>query len=114
MAELEDATVVLRHVHTGKQRSGEYDRLEYTLYVLAAEQHYPGTYLVEAIHLTDEAANPVQITAPKLANRREKLESVLANILSGQFPVEIDAVRGPRCPHFFICPAAPAGTVKLV
>ncbi len=114
MAELEDATVVLRHVHTGKQRSGEYDRIEYTLYVLAAEQHYPGTYLVEAIHLTDEATSAIQITAQKLANRREKLETVLKNILDGHFPMEIDAVRCPRCPHFFICPAAPTGTVKLV
>jgi DNA helicase-2/ATP-dependent DNA helicase PcrA len=113
MAELPDGTVVLRRVRTGYKRSDEYDHLEYTLYQLAGQARFGASVVVQALHLTDETAEPVSITTQKLNFRRAKSDIMLAGIASGQFPVEIDAVSCPRCPHFFICAAAPQGPLSL-
>ncbi|EQD58135.1 UvrD/REP helicase, partial [mine drainage metagenome] len=113
LAELPDGTVVVRRVRTGYKRSDEYDRLEYALYHLAARSQFGGQAVVHALHLTDETAEPVVISATKLRNRREKSNAILAGITAGVFPTEVDAVTCPRCPHFFICAAAPPGPLKL-
>ena len=42
LAELPDGTVVIRRVRTGYKRTGEYNRLEYTLYHLAAKSQFGG------------------------------------------------------------------------
>lgn len=112
LAEMPDGTVVIRRVRTGHKRSDEYDRLEYTLYHLAA-QSLDGGGAVQALHLTDETSEPVMISSTKLGNRRRKSEMMLARMASGEFPPEVDAVTCPRCPHFFICPSAPSGALQL-
>ncbi len=113
LAELPDGTVVIRRVRTGYKRSDEYDRLEYTLYHLAARSQFGGRAVVQALHLTDEMAEPVVISATKLGNRQKKSDAMLVGIAAGAFPTEVDAVTCPRCPHFFICAAAPPGPLKL-
>jgi len=113
LAELADGTVVIRRVRTGYKRSDEYDRLEYTLYHLAAQTQFGGRAAVHALHLTDETQEPVVISATKLGNRQKKSDTMLAGIAAGAFPTEVDAVTCPRCPHFFICAAAPPGPLKL-
>ena len=113
LAEMPDGTVVIRRVRTGYKRSDEYDRLEYTLYLLAAQSHFGGGAVVHALHLTDETHEPVVISGTKLANRKKKSDTMLAGIASGEFPPEVDAVTCPRCPHFFICPSAPNGALQL-
>ncbi len=113
LAELADGTVVIRRVRTGYKRSDEYDRLEYTLYHLAAQTQFAGRAAVHALHLTDETQEPVVISATKLGNRQKKSDTMLAGIAAGAFPTEVDAVTCPRCPHFFICAAAPPGPLKL-
>lgn len=113
LAELADGTVVVRRVRTGYKRSDEYDRLEYTLYQLAARATYGPGAVVQALHLTDETAEPVTISAAKVGNRRMKSEAMLAGIAAGAFPTEIDTVTCPRCPHFFICAATPKGSLRL-
>jgi hypothetical protein len=113
LAELPDGTVVVRRVHTGYKRSDEYDRLEYTLYQLAAQAQFGAGVVVQALHLTDGLAEPVTLSATKLGNRRAKSETMIAGIAAGDFPVEIDAVTCPRCPHFFICAATPGGDLDL-
>lgn len=114
LAHLSDGTVVIRRVRTGHKRSDEYDRLEYTLYHLAAQNQFGGRAVVHALHLTDETQEPVVISATKLGNRQKKSETMLAGIAAGAFPAETDAVTCPRCPHFFICAATPPGALKLV
>jgi DNA helicase-2/ATP-dependent DNA helicase PcrA len=99
----------LRRVRTGRKRRDEYDRLDYTLYHLAARARYGAAYVVGALHLTDESADAVDISPTKMNNRRTKSEAMLAGITAGRFPPDIDAVRCPRCPHFFICAATPRG-----
>jgi superfamily I DNA/RNA helicase/Zn-dependent peptidase ImmA (M78 family) len=113
MTELPNGAVVLRRVQTGRKRSDEYDRLDYALYHLAGEARFGTRYEVEAIHLTDETVERVTITPKKLANRRNTSEALLTNLGRGWFPVEIDAVSCPRCPHFFNCAAVPAGPLAV-
>ncbi|MFZ5610271.1 MAG: UvrD-helicase domain-containing protein [Pseudomonadota bacterium] len=113
LAELADGTVVIRRVRTGYKRSDEYDRLEYTLYQLAARSEFGGRAIVQALHLTDETHEPVAISATKLGNRQKKSDTMLGGIASGEFPPEVDSVTCPRCPHFFICSAMPTGTLQL-
>jgi hypothetical protein len=113
LAEMLDGTVVLRRVRTGYRTQDEYDGLEYTLYYLAGAAHFGNSFSVEALHLTDEVLEQVSITDEKLDNRREKTEAMLGGINAGTFPTEINAVTCPRCPHFFICPAAPKGPLTL-
>jgi DNA helicase-2/ATP-dependent DNA helicase PcrA len=113
LAELPDGTVIIRRVRTGHKRSDEYDRLEYTLYHLAAQRQFGGRAVVHALHLTDETLEPVVISATKLGNRHKKSDMMLAGIAAGAFPTEVDAVTCPRCPHFFVCAAGPPGPLKL-
>lgn len=113
LAELPDGTVVIRRVRTGQKRSDEYDRLEYTLYHLAAESQFGGRAVIQALHLTCETAEVVPISGTKLRNRKKKSEGMLAGIAGGAFPTEVDAVTCPRCPHFFVCAATPPGPLTL-
>jgi DNA helicase II / ATP-dependent DNA helicase PcrA len=113
IADAPDGTVILRRVSTGRQRGEEFDRLEYTLYVLAAHAHYGSRGAVEALHLSDGTRVPVQITARKLENRRKKSDTMVSLIAAGAFPAEPDPVTCPRCPHFFICAALPGGSLDL-
>ena len=113
LAELPDGTVALRRVRTGYKRVDEYDRLEYALYQFAADAQFGGAAVVHALHLTDETAERVTITARKLAFRRSKTDRILGQIATGWFPPAPDAVVCPRCPHFFICPSKPQESLAL-
>lgn len=113
VAELTDGTVVVRRVRTGYKRSDEYDRLEYTLYQLAAQARFGSSVVVQALHLTDETAEAVAISATKVRNRHESTVKMLTNIGEGRFEPKPDAVTCPRCPHFFACPGLPAGALDL-
>jgi DNA helicase II / ATP-dependent DNA helicase PcrA len=112
--ELPSGTIVLRRVRTGYKRRDEYDRLDYTLYHLAARARYGAAYVVGALHLTDESVETVAVSTTKMNNRRTKSEAMLAGITAGRFAPDIDAVRCPRCPHFFICAATPRGPLTLI
>ena len=79
------------------------------LYQLAGAAHFGRSFRLEALHLTDEVAEEVANTSRKLQNRKEKTEDMLKAITAGQFPTNLDAVRCPRCPHFFICAAIAEG-----
>lgn len=111
VAELPGGVVVVRRLHTGRKRSDEYDHLEYTLYMLAGQAHFGPNCQFEAIHLTDEALDPIEISGRKLATRRAIADEILAGLRAGRFPASPDAVRCPRCPHFFICDATPYGAL---
>jgi DNA helicase II / ATP-dependent DNA helicase PcrA len=113
IAELPDGAIVLRRVRTGHKRGDEYDRLDYALYHLAGQARFGTRYAVEALHLTDETVEIVTLSTQKLRNRQDKSEQMLSSLSAGWFPPEIDTVTCPRCPHFFICPAAANGPVTL-
>jgi hypothetical protein len=114
IAELPNGCIVLRRIRTGRKRSDEYDRLEYSLYVLAGQRHFASGFTVEALHLTDESNDFVAVPPKKIANRQIKSDEMLAGIAAGWFPPDIDAVTCRRCPHFFICAATPRGRLNIV
>lgn len=106
-----DGRPLVRRVNTGKKHSDEYDRLEYVAYRLVAEQR--GAAL-EAAFLTDNELEPVpSLTAAKMSNRRDKIETLLGRLHRGDFAPEPTAFRCPNCPHFFICDAVPEGTLTI-
>jgi len=113
LAQLPNGTMVLRRIRTGRKRTDEYDRLDYTLYHLAGRARFGDNYSVEALHLTDEHLESVEVSNRKLDTRRDRASVMLEQINAGSFPPKVDAVRCPRCPHFFICAATPAGTLDL-
>jgi superfamily I DNA/RNA helicase/Zn-dependent peptidase ImmA (M78 family) len=113
LAQLPNGTMVLRRIRTGRKRTDEYDNLDYTLYHLAGHARFGNNYTVEALHLTDEHLEFVEVSNRKLDTRRNRASVMLEQINAGSFPPKVDAVRCPRCPHFFICAATPAGALDL-
>lgn len=113
LAELANGTPVLRRIRTGYRTQQEYERPEYALYCLAGAAHFGARFMVEAIHLTDETMEAVTVTAKKIDRHRTESDRMLAGIGAGAFPPHVDPVTCPRCPHFFICPAAPKGPLIL-
>jgi hypothetical protein len=113
IAEREDGVVVIRRMRTGRKSQDEYDKIEYALYAEAARRHFGAGAAVEAVHLSDGAREEVPLTAKKVQNRIATAEQLLQGIASGQFPPSLDAFRCPRCPHFFICAAAPKGGLTV-
>ena len=113
VAELPDGRVAVRRVRTGYKRSNEYTRLEYALYVMAAQSEFGSKAIVEALHLTDDTVESVTLSNLKLNNSRSKASGMLNSITEGRFQPNQDAVVCPRCPHFFICAATPDGVLKI-
>lgn len=114
IAERDDGVIVVRKVRTGKRGKTEFGKLEYSLYQRAAEQHFGPRAVVEAVHPSDSGVEDVPLPKKtKSGNNDTKVEEILAGISSGHFPPEPDSFSCPRCPHFFICPSAPAGPLII-
>lgn len=110
IAKLPDGSIAVRRIHTGRKRQSEYDRIEYTLYMLAGRAHYGAGCRVESVHLSDgDDIHEVSLTQKRLDNRHGETIELLTSLRDGQFPPDPDAMTCPRCPHFFICDAAPFG-----
>ena len=114
VSRLADGRTSIRRVRTGHRRSTEYDRLEYTLYLMAARASFGDKGVVHALHLSDEVEEIVSLTQAKLNGRMKKSQEMVASIAGGEFPPEVDAVTCPRCPHFFICAATPSGPLVVL
>ncbi|GAB5478535.1 MAG: UvrD-helicase domain-containing protein [Marinobacter nauticus] len=107
-----DGNHSVRRIKTGKKGSDEFDRIEYTLLVEAAERHFgPGTR-VEAIHLAGETLEPVTVSNRKKNTRLGKAQSAMGSITQGHFPAKPDNRTCPRCPSFFICGTVPPGKIR--
>ncbi|NOZ51692.1 MAG: UvrD-helicase domain-containing protein [Gammaproteobacteria bacterium] len=108
-----DGNHTLRRINTGKKSKEEYDHIEYSILMEAAEQHFGCGSRVEAVHLAGETQEQVTITDRKKATRLERTQTALTAIANGYFP-EKPAVRScPRCPHFFICGKVPEGEMRI-
>ena len=111
--DLPDKKVALYKVRPGYKRSNEYDRLEYTLYQLAGQEHFGTPTPIQALHLSDKVTDHVNISPGKLKNRQRTIDGLLSEIAQGRFPPKINEVTCPRCPHFFVCAATPRGPLTL-
>lgn len=108
-----DGTVVVRRIRTGRRRSDEYERLAYTLYRLGARLAFGPKVRVEALHLTSDIVEAVEVTDRVTLSRQERADAILDKIARGLYPPTPTAFTCPRCPHFFICAATPHGPVEL-
>jgi superfamily I DNA/RNA helicase len=116
IAQMPDGTMVLRRMRTGHKRSTEYkdpDHIEYGLYVHAGQAEFGRGSIVEAVHLTDDLVEPVELGAKMVENRVAEANRILKAINAGAYEPETEAVRCARCPHFFVCAATPGGTLKV-
>ena len=113
IADMPDGKIALRRVRTGRKRTDEDGRLDYTLYQLAGQAHFGTRAMVQALHLTDDIVDDVLISPKKLNRRRDRSDEMLSEIAKGQFPPKIDEMTCPRCPHFFVCDSTPRGPLIL-
>lgn len=104
--------LLVRRIKTGKQRSNEFDDIEFTIFHLAVTQAYGSQAVVEVVYLTSETKTPMTITARKVATRSEKMQKIVRQIQAGDFPLQEDARVCPRCPSFFVCGSLPSGSLR--
>ncbi|RUX23021.1 ImmA/IrrE family metallo-endopeptidase [Mesorhizobium sp. M2A.F.Ca.ET.037.01.1.1] len=116
IAELADGTMVLRRVRTGHKRSSEYSdpgHIEYGLYIHAGRAEFGSGSIVEAVHLTDDTVEPVELTDRVIGNRVNEANRILGAINAGRFEPDTESMKCARCPHFFVCAAMPSGYLVL-
>lgn len=109
----QDGSRSIRRIKTGKMASDEFDHIEYSILMEAAEQYFGHGTRVEAVHLAGETQEQVCITDRKKMTRLAKTKATLSDIAGGRFPAKPDNRSCPRCPCFFICGKVPAGHVKI-
>lgn len=108
-----DGNHSIRRIKTGKKGSDEFDRIEYTLLVEAAERHFGQGTRVEVVHLAGETQEVVTVSHRKKTTRLDKARSAMGSIARGHFPAKPDNRTCPRCPNFFICGKVPQGNIRL-
>ncbi|UJR83678.1 Hypothetical protein I5071_57470 [Sandaracinus amylolyticus] len=113
LARRPDGGLVLRRVRTGYQRTSEKQQLDYQLYHLAGRARGGPSYVVEAVHLTDDKRQPIELPAKTIDRAATDSTAALAAIRAGDLPPASDAYSCPQCPHFFICPTVPPGKLSV-
>lgn len=98
---------VIRRLRTGRSTKSERDKPVYGLYQKAAEQFYPGHEpRVERVYLSTGEVEDVKMKPDTAERRVKKYDDAMAGIRREQFAPRPDDRECPRCPHYFICPAA--------
>ena len=105
-----DGVRMLRSIRTGHQRTADAKDVGTAAFLLAARQTFPED-VVELVYLSDQKAEPVELSATELLNRQKKLSEYLQAIRKGQFPAEPSTRVCPSCPAFFICGPTPEGVL---
>jgi DNA helicase-2/ATP-dependent DNA helicase PcrA len=97
----------LQRVRTGRPSSTEKDDPIYGLYYEAAAREYPATpVLVQTVYLASGVVEDVRLTDKQINARLGKYDDAMSGILSSDFHAAPSERQCPRCPHYFICPAA--------
>lgn len=108
-----DGSHIVRRIKTGKKGRDEFDGIEYTLLLEAAERHFGRGTRVEVVHLAGETQEVVTVSDRKKATRLDKTQSAMVSIAHGHFPAKPEARTCPRCPSFFICGKVPPGNICI-
>jgi superfamily I DNA/RNA helicase len=97
----------LQRMRTGRPSSSEKDEPVYALYYAAAAREYPNTPLqVQTVYLASGGVQDVRLTDKQVKARLDKYDEAMFGILRGDFHATPSERQCPRCPHYFICPAA--------
>jgi hypothetical protein len=98
---------VVRRLRTGRSTKSERDKPVYALYQKAAELSYPGTEpRVERIYLSTGEVEDARMRSDTVERRVKKYDDAMGDIRRKEFAPKPDDRECPRCPHYFICPAA--------
>jgi ATP-dependent DNA helicase UvrD/PcrA len=108
-----DGKYSIRRIKSGKKGRDEFDRIEYTLLLKAAERQFGHGTRVEVVHLAGETQEQVTVTDLKKSARLNKTQSAMSAIALGHFPAKPENRTCPRCPSFFICGKIPAGKIGI-
>ena len=111
LAEIENAgkgPLVIRRFKTGRPTKTEVERKPiYGLLRRAADELSSGTDArVEILYLSDNTTVPALLKPRSVETRLAKYEAAMKGISEGEFYPIVSEHDCPRCPHYFICPAA--------
>lgn len=102
--------ILMQRFRTGQRSGSELERDIYALYDLAAEQFYPKAKRdVQVFYLSTNQPETVPLTPQRRSTRLTRYERAIEGIRRGAFPPKPDDRGCPRCPFFFVCPAAEDG-----
>ncbi len=98
---------VVRRLRTGRSTRSERDKPVYSLYQKAAELSYPGREpRLESFYLSTGEVEDARMKSDTVERRVKKYDDAMAGIRLERFAPKPDDRECPRCPHYFICPAA--------
>lgn len=98
---------VIRRWRTGRSTRSERDKPVYGLYQRAAELSYPGHEpRLERVYLSTGEVEDARMKPDTAERRVKKYDDAMAGIRREEFAPKPDDRECPRCPHYFICPAA--------
>lgn len=100
-------SILIQRLRTGQVSQSERDKEIYALYHSGAEQAYPGaTCKVQVVSLATDQVAEVNLSAKTIKTRLARYDGAMEGILQERFPALPNDRECPRCPHYFICPAA--------
>jgi len=102
---LDDGTLVMQRLRTGRLSKSERDKPIYALYQRAARAGGTTPQRIELISLTSGASEPIDISPKTEATRLAKYDEAILGLRAGRFLPSPSERNCPRCPHYFICPA---------
>jgi hypothetical protein len=103
-------SLVVRRLRTGSAGAAERDKGIYALYHAAAARAYPAARRqVQVVDLSTDEVADVPLSAAAVESRLGRYDAAIAGILGARYAPQPDDRQCPRCPHYFICPAAGAG-----
>lgn len=98
---------VIRRLRTGRSTKSERDKPVYGLYQRAAELTYPGREpRLERVYLSTGEVESARMKPDTVDRRVKKYDDAMAGIRRERFAPKPDDRECPRCPHYFVCPAA--------
>jgi len=99
--------LAIQRWRTGKPPKKPQNDEVYSLYAKGAELAYPDAQAsIETLYLSTNEVVPNSLTEKQMRTGLQKYDDALADILLGDFSPKPSDWICPRCPHYFICPAA--------
>jgi superfamily I DNA/RNA helicase len=96
---------VLRTIRSGRQSSGDPDKLSTSLLIKAVREAHGEQARLENHYLMTGVIVEITQTKAKYDKRIADCASVIGDIRAGLYPPQQDDFICPRCPYLFICPA---------
>jgi DNA helicase II / ATP-dependent DNA helicase PcrA len=108
--QLDDGTELVERLRTGRPTQSESKKDIYALYVLGARQAAPNVERsVQLRYLSNNVVEPIELKDAAIQTRLGHYDQALVGILRGEYPPDPNDRVCPRCPNYFICPAAEDG-----